>query len=715
MAIVTRSAGEPALRTLKLPYVPNAPGRFSPNGSLLATRQPAGHFGVFDLTQGKEVLRVQTRPAAGGPVGFTSSGQPLAFSPDGGTLAVVSEAGAIEAFDSATGARRFEWKIPLDSVHDVRISPDGRNLFCTAHSRDWILVRDWEGKKEVIRLNRNAPEPGLAWSAFSPDGLHIAIGHHNTFVALYDVRTGNEVRRFATEGNFSRPAFSWDGRRLLAGNSIGAISQWDVETGKPVGAVADPLAGIQVVRFAERGKHLLVDTDRPELWDWKAGRVVHRYQPPALHGAFRASLSPDSGLMTAYKSGGVLLLFDANTGAKFGLLGSQNDPVRACRFAPTGKALFTAIGPWVHVWALPKLELVRSELELIRKLKPSTEPGAIDVSPDGKWLATAPIRNENAADVQVWDVASGALVRSFTPRLGTVSGIGFAPDGKDLAIATGAPGSVRNHRVILVNVETGREKRVIANLDYDVYRFHFSADGRSLAVIELNGGPPLRMWEVATGMERHTFAGHTNPIVSLAFSDDSALLASSSQEAPAYVWDIYGRFTSNGPDRPLAAEDGKGLWKDLASPDARAGFQAIRRLVRSPGPGVELLGQHLRRAAPPDPERVKQRLLDLDSDDYETRQAAYTELEELDSLVEEELKAGLEQPPSLEFARRVETLLTKLDRPNPDRVRETRAVEALEQIATPEAVALLERLAGGAPGARRTREAAATLERVRKR
>src|SRR6516162_2048438 len=84
MAIVTRSAGEPALRTLKLPYVPNAPGRFSPNGSLLATRQPAGHFGVFDLTQGKEVLRVQTRPAAGGPVGFTSSGQPLAFSPDGG-------------------------------------------------------------------------------------------------------------------------------------------------------------------------------------------------------------------------------------------------------------------------------------------------------------------------------------------------------------------------------------------------------------------------------------------------------------------------------------------------------------------------------------------------------------------------------------------------------------------------------------------------------
>ena len=44
-----------------------------------------------------------------------------------------------------------------------------------------------------------------------------------------------------------------------------------------------------------------------------------------------------------------------------------------------------------------------------------------------------------------------------------------------------------------------------------------------------------------------------------------------------------------------------------------------------------------------------------------------------------------------------------------------RALEVLEQIATPEAVLLLEKHAGGQPEARLTREAAETLGRIRKR
>jgi hypothetical protein len=48
-------------------------------------------------------------------------------------------------------------------------------------------------------------------------------------------------------------------------------------------------------------------------------------------------------------------------------------------------------------------------------------------------------------------------------------------------------------------------------------------------------------------------------------------------------------------------------------------------------------------------------------------------------------------------------------------LRTLRAVEILEQVATPEAVRLLGRLAAEDPGARRTREAKAALERLRSR
>ena len=48
---------------------------------------------------------------------------------------------------------------------------------------------------------------------------------------------------------------------------------------------------------------------------------------------------------------------------------------------------------------------------------------------------------------------------------------------------------------------------------------------------------------------------------------------------------------------------------------------------------------------------------------------------------------------------------------SPDQLRTTRAVEALERIASPDAIRLLEKLAGGAPGAVGTNDAKAALNR----
>jgi hypothetical protein len=49
----------------------------------------------------------------------------------------------------------------------------------------------------------------------------------------------------------------------------------------------------------------------------------------------------------------------------------------------------------------------------------------------------------------------------------------------------------------------------------------------------------------------------------------------------------------------------------------------------------------------------------------------------------------------------------------PDRLRELRALEVLERLATPEAAALLDELARGPPAARLTRDAAAARDRLR--
>jgi hypothetical protein len=78
------------------------------------------------------------------------------------------------------------------------------------------------------------------------------------------------------------------------------------------------------------------------------------------------------------------------------------------------------------------------------------------------------------------------------------------------------------------------------------------------------------------------------------------------------------------------------------------------------------------------------------------------------------LKKFLDGKPSLEARQRIDKLLDKLAtlRVPSETLQGLRAVEVLEKLGTPDARKLLERLAQGAAGARLTRDATASLDRL---
>ena len=104
----------------------------------------------------------------------------------------------------------------------------------------------------------------------------------------------------------------------------------------------------------------------------------------------------------------------------------------------------------------------------------------------------------------------------------------------------------------------------------------------------------------------------------------------------------------------------------------------------------------------------------MDSADFAVRQAAFTELQRLSDRIEGQLRQALAGEPSLEAKRRIEALLANSVAPTAERLSQSRALEALEQIATPDALRLLEALTAGEPSARLTREAAATRDRLKR-
>jgi hypothetical protein len=154
------------------------------------------------------------------------------------------------------------------------------------------------------------------------------------------------------------------------------------------------------------------------------------------------------------------------------------------------------------------------------------------------------------------------------------------------------------------------------------------------------------------------------------------------------------------------------VWADLTSADARKVHAALWRMVAAPERSMPLLGSRLAPAAPAPAEL----LADLDSDKFERREAASKQLADLGEGAEPALEEAIMADPSADKRRRIERLLAAPRTVwSPEQLRALRAVEVLEQIGNTESRRALEALAKGAPEARLTREAKASLDRIARR
>src|SRR5262249_33780830 len=111
--------------------------------------------------------------------------------------------------------------------------------------------------------------------------------------------------------------------------------------------------------------------------------------------------------------------------------------------------------------------------------------------------------------------------------------------------------------------------------------------------------------------------------------------------------------------------------------------------------------------------QVKQWVDQLDNPQFAVREKAATELQQVADQVLPQLRQTLQGQPSPEARRQLEEIVQQAEAASSDRLRYLRAVETLEWIGTPEALSMLDRLAGGGPDATLTREAKASAQRLR--
>jgi RNA polymerase sigma factor (sigma-70 family) len=728
---------------------PFAPSRwlhavaFSPDGKTLATGDHNDGWQLNTIRLWDVASHTQTRIMQGHTDGILS----LAWSADGKTLASASNDGTVRLWDPDNGSERRTLSGHQGAVRCVVWSRDGKQL-ATAGADG--TVRLWDPDKGTELRSITAHE-GVAYTvAFAPDAKSLVSGGADNTVRKWDAVTGKEAWSVKRDKAVRAVTFSSDGKLVAYGSGPG-VTLCDPGDGHEVRRLNGPHNEVFVVAFSSDAEHVAAASGYNSvvfLWEAATGK---RLGPQAGHEAShvtRLAYSADGRMVTTGSADQTLRQWDPATGRQVRLLNTPETAARAACLSPDGRSLACV------TWAghLRIMDLAGKELH--RWKAHTGQITVVTYSPDAKLIASAGVDRA----VVLWDPATGKEVRRFELEQGPPNEVTFSPDGQLLCVV------VRGQAVSIWEVAEGKRRFLVppapgpngGGVGSDVESAEFSPDGRLLAtggrdgfarlwdvatgqqlrefpghlgwILAVRFSPDgrtlavgcwrkVRLWEVTSGKLRKELSAHEADVTAVAFAPDARTLTSAGGDTTALVWDLTGRLQERRLRlADLSQRDLELAWADLRGDDAARAYAALWVLASAPKQALPLLRDVVRRADAVDSERIAKLIAGLDDDDFDKREKATEDLLKVGEQARPLVKKTLEAKPAAELRRRLEYLLERMQGggDSGERLQQDRVLELLEVMATPEARAVLDEVARGAPDAWQTREAKAALTRMRK-
>ncbi|MBC8145009.1 MAG: WD40 repeat domain-containing protein [bacterium] len=158
-----------------------------------------------------------------------------------------------------------------------------------------------------------------------------------------------------------------------------------------------------------------------------------------------------------------------------------------------------------------------------------------------RWRVPATTTGDARVRAEIWQPENVASMRELPRHNGVVSGGGFNRDGSLLATYVRRVGHPDNADVYVWETNPIRQIRRISITRRDVNAVVWAPDGTSLLIagtINNSGDTCARIVDAASGLVSRIFRGHSDRVVSAAFSPDGSLLATGSLDLSVRIWRV---------------------------------------------------------------------------------------------------------------------------------------------------------------------------------